>query len=177
MDTAVMVNSADVGACPHEDPALALPSTASRQPTVHASEIRFSYTAQKQYLTRERPFFMNLQTKGGFAAFLHFQLQGDQTTQPANHKLLFCAGNSLQLSMLILTTGRLKVRVQTASGTVESHSTTVVGDRTDELFAVQYVPAASTMMVYQGSSAVNVTLPKHQVWSLQKRPNVGCWEA
>lgn len=166
-DAAVMVNSADGGACPHEDPAYGLPSTASRRPTVHESEIRFSYTAHQQYLTGDRPFFMNYQSKGGFTAFLHFQLQGDQSTQPADHVLLFCGGGSHHLSMVVTQTGLLKVKAKTASGTVESRSTTAVGDGTDELFAVHYVPSAATVMLYRGSSAANVTLPWQQVRSLQ----------
>lgn len=136
---------------------------------VQPTYIRFQYTTVKTRISAQLRKVMNLSTNGGFTAFAHFQVQGDQTTQSASITIFLCSVVT-RLSIVILVDGRLVVKLTTPGVDVQSSSTRVVGDRTDELFAILYSQATSTLMLFWGPTAVNVTLVNQQVRNLRSPP-------
>lgn len=123
--------------------------------------VRFSYSNSRPKLVSRRRFMMHMGSRGGFTAFAHFQRPHKADVTMIGR--LFACSNLVLLQIWITSGGQLKAQLKTPLGTVTSTSSRAVADDTDELFAIQYSTAASTLTLLWGPSAENVTVVNNQV--------------
>lgn len=161
-DALIFVSAADGGTCPHEEPLFILPNNPDEYPIVDPTFVRFSYESSRPKLVARRRFMLHVGSGGGFTAFAHFQRP--QKTDATQESKLFTCLFPTQLKIWITTDGLLRAQLTTSHGRVTSTSSRVVADDTDELFAIHFSTAASTLSFLWGPSAVNMTAVDEQVW-------------